>query len=145
MTGDELRALREAAGLTQVEAAGALKMTYSRYTTYERGEKAIDDELAGRVARVLGGLNKIAGNEQPSTEHELRLALGEATMMLGPEQRAELTRVVGNSLVDDAVARAVMARVGSSLADEVARKDAELRAARDELARVRAVVSERGR
>lgn len=142
MTGGELRALREAAGLTQVEAAGALKMTYSRYTTYERGEKAIDDELAGRVARVLGGLKKPAGNEQPSTEHELRLALDEATMMLGHEQRAELTRVVGNALVDDAVARAVMARVGSTLADEIARKDAELRAAREELARVRAVVSE---
>lgn len=142
MTGGELRALREGAGLTQVEAAGALKMTYSCYTTYERGEKPIEDELAGRAAQVLGGLRKPTVHDDSSTEVELRLALGEATMMLGPDQRAELTRVVGNALVDDAVARAVMARVGSTLADEVARKDAELRAARDELARVRAVVSE---
>lgn len=52
MTGGELRALREGARLTQVEAAGALKMTYSRYTTYERGEKPIEDELA-RVRAVV--------------------------------------------------------------------------------------------
>lgn len=142
MTGGELRALREGARLTQVEAAGALKMTYSRYATYERGEKPIEDELAGRAARVLGGIRKPTVQDDLTTEGELRLALGEATMMLGPDQRAELTRVVGNALVDDAVARAVMARVGSTLADEVARKDAELRAAKDELARVRAVVSE---
>lgn len=142
MTGQELRALREAAGLTQVEAAGALKMSCDMIRRYERGDKDISDEVAGRAARILGGLRKPGETDDLTTEAELRLALGEATMMLGPEQRAELTRVVGNALVDDAVARAVMARVGSTLADEVARKDAELRASKDELARVRAVVSE---
>lgn len=142
MTGGELRALRDGAGLTQTEAARALMVTYSRYKALEHGERPIDEEVGERAARVLGGLRRGDGPRLPSTESELRLALGEATMMLGPDQRAELTRVVGNALVDDAVARAVMARVGSTLADEVARKDAELRAAREELARVRAVVSE---
>ena len=125
MTGGELRALRDGAGLTQVEAAGALKMSHDMYRHYERGEKAIGDELSGRAARVLGGLAK-ALPDGPATERELRLALGEAAMLLGPEQRAELTRVVGNALVDDAVARAVTARVGRTLADEVARQEARI-------------------
>ena len=111
MTGLELRALREAAGLTQVEAAGALKMSCDMIRRYERGDKDISDEVAGRAARVLGGLRKPVEVDDLATEAELRLALGEATLMLGPDKRSELTRVVGNALVDDAVARAVMARV----------------------------------
>lgn len=139
MTGGELRALRDGAGLTQVEAAGALKMSRDMYRHYENGEKAISDELSGRAARVLGGMTKPV-EEVPSTERELRLALGEAAMLLGPDQRGELTRVVGNALVDDAVARAVTARVGRTLADEVARQEARIRELIESRDRVRDAV-----
>lgn len=143
MTGQELRALREGTGLSQDRGAAVLGVKPYEYALMERGQRDVSPEVEETAKRMFVPLQPDA--EAVGSAHELRLALGEATMMLGPEQRAELTRVVGNVLVDDAVARAVMARVGSSLADDVARKDAELRAAKDELARVRAVVSERGR
>lgn len=140
MTGGELRALREATGLSQDKGAAALGLKPYEYALMERGQRDVSDDVAERARSRFGSMQPVG--DAVGSARELRLALGEATMMLGPDQRAELTRVVGNALVDDAVARAVMARVGSTLADEVARKDAELRAARDELVRVRAVVSE---
>lgn len=140
MTGGELRALREATGLSQDRGASALGLKPYEYALMERGQRDVGEDVAERACRTFGSM--VPGHESVGTEHELRLALGKATLMLGPDRRSELTRVVGNALVDDAVARAVMARVGSTLAEEVARKDAELRAAKDELARVRAVVSE---
>ena len=140
MTGQELRSLREGTGLSQDRGAAVLGVKPYEYALMERGQRDVSAEVEELARRMFVPLQPDA--EAVGSAHELRLALGEATMMLGPEQRAELTRVVGNALVDDAVARATMARVGSTLADEIARKDAELRAARDELARVRDVVSE---
>ena len=140
MTGGELRALREGAGLTQAEAASVLDVPASTYAKRERGESEIPDEMAGRAARVLGGLRGAVLPDEAATERELRLALGEAAMLLGPEQRAELTRVVGNALVDDAVARAVTARVGRTLADEVARQEARIRELTEARDRVRDAV-----
>lgn len=140
MTGQELRALREGTGLSQDRGAAVLGVKPYEYALMERGQRDVSPEVEETAKRMFVPLQPDA--EAMGSAHELRLALGEATLMLGPEKRNELTRVVGNALIDDAVARAVMARVGSTLADEVARKNEELTAMRDELARVRAVVSE---
>ena len=68
MTGGELRALREGAGLTQAEAASVLDVPASTYAKRERGESEIPDEMAGRAARVLGGLRGAVLPDEAATE-----------------------------------------------------------------------------
>jgi len=52
---DEMRALRDRAGLTQEEASEKLDMKTRTYGAYERGERSISYEQMRKVRRVLGG------------------------------------------------------------------------------------------
>ena len=53
--GDDIRALRLAAGLTQHQAADRAGLTRSSWAMHETGKVAsLDDEQAGRIAAALG-------------------------------------------------------------------------------------------
>ena len=66
MRGDEMRALREAAGLSQLELAGLLGVAKNTVARWERGERPIlrTTELATR--HVLGDMQHAPGSGRGS-------------------------------------------------------------------------------
>lgn len=55
------KAVREAAGLSQVELAAALKVTQTAVSRWERGERIPRGQAAQDYARLLDRLNRFHG------------------------------------------------------------------------------------
>lgn len=53
MTGQQLKALRLAAQLTQKEAAGLLKISFAQYKRYECGRNRIPALVQSRISKVF--------------------------------------------------------------------------------------------
>jgi transcriptional regulator with XRE-family HTH domain len=53
--GEEIRKLRDKAGLTQKQAAERLDMNERTYGSYERDERDISYKQMQKIRRVLGG------------------------------------------------------------------------------------------
>lgn len=88
MDAKELKTLRYGAELTQSDAAKLCGVTFGTFQKYERGTTAVPEETADRIRRELLKVQKqvpIADSMQA-----LRIALGEAVIMLTEEQREEL-------------------------------------------------------
>lgn len=139
MDSQELRRLRLGAGLTQVEAAGVLKMSPNMYARYERGEKEIGDELAGRSVRIFNGLKAPVKGAQLKGS-AVHLALGEAVLMLTEEQRDALYRRTQRDMVAEAAARAAMSRVSGTLVEELEKTKRDLRHAQDEISHIKSAL-----
>ena len=62
MTGEQLAAIREALGLTQVELAECLDLTSVMVSTYERGASPIPKPLAVLMKAARDGKIKLTRN-----------------------------------------------------------------------------------
>lgn len=60
-TPGAVRAIREAAGLSQVELAAALKVTQTAVSRWERGDRVPRGQAAQDYARLLDRLNRTHG------------------------------------------------------------------------------------
>lgn len=136
MTGEQLRSLRAGAGLNQTEAAAALGTTLGALQRYERGQASVPDEVANMAAAAFFGVHADEDGDEI-----VSVALGEAALMLSDAQREQLYGRVHRTLVAEAVARVVKARVQDTLASALTRTEGKLadaeRALRDVGARVR--------
>ena len=144
MDAKELKTLRYGAEITQAVAAKLCNVTYGTFQKYEQGSTLIPDEVGDRMRTALLKVQK----QMPigdSTE-ALRVALGEAVIMLTEAQREELYRKAGRSLVMDAAARVAMNRINGTLAAEIEKNEREIRQLKQSLGDVQmAVVNSRKR
>lgn len=121
MTPKELKSLRIGAGLNQQEAADALGTTLGALQRYERGQANIPDEVADMAAAAFFGVHADEDGDEI-----VSVALGEAALMLNDAQREQLYGRVHRTLVAEAVARVVKARVQDTLANALTRTEGEL-------------------
>lgn len=137
MTSNELRALRSRAGLTQAETAGLLRMTESAYQNLEKRRGEIEP---GRVEAIQRKLGAFADANARMGERELRLALGEAVLMLDDVQLEHLCAKVNRAVVVDATSRAVMAQIEGTLSEALVKTRSDLQDARAEISQIRSAL-----
>lgn len=140
MKREELRALRMAANLNQTEAAKALGMALGRYQSYERGEREIPEDEAEMARSVLRCMQL---PEEAKAEKELvvRRALGEAVLMLTDAQREALYERTRRDLVAEAAAEVAMARINSTLAQELQKTKSDLQEARETIRKIKTAMN----
>lgn len=132
MTGEQLRSMRVGAGLNQPDGAAALGIPLGTLQRYERGQADVPDEVADMAAAAFFG----TGIERDGEDGITTVALGEA-LMLTEQQRDQLYERVRRTLVAEAIARVVRARVEDTLSAALARRE-------DELARANRALAARG-
>lgn len=140
MKREELKALRMAANLNQTEAAKALGMALGRYQAYERGEREIPEDEAEMARSVLHCMQL---PEEAKAEKELvvRRALGEAVLMLTDAQREALYERTRRDLVAEAAAEVAMARINSTLAQELQKTKSDLQEARETIRKIKTAMN----
>ena len=124
-----------AANLNQTEAAKALGLALGRYQEYERGVREIpedDAELARSVLRCM----QLPEEAKAEADNAVRRALGEAVLMLTEEQRERLYERTKRDLIAEAAAEAAMARIQSTLAQELQKTKKDLQDARDTIRKI---------
>ncbi|MBY4796763.1 helix-turn-helix transcriptional regulator [Collinsella sp. AGMB00827] len=134
MKSDDLKKLRAASGLTQRAAAAACGVSTGTYTSYERGGARIPEPFAKRAEKVLTSVQAVPA---PSEKDQLLLALGEAVLIMTPEQREELYERAPRRIAADAASKAAWARIKGTLADALIERDRELARERDRADRMK--------
>lgn len=132
MTGEQLRSMRVGAGLNQPDGAAALGIPLGTLQRYERGQADVPDEVADMAAAAFFGTVIERDGEDGITT----VALGEAALMLTEQQRDQLYERVRRTLVAEAIARVVRARVEDTLSAALARREDELARANRALAAI---------
>lgn len=140
MDGTEIKRKREAIGLTQSQLAALTGIPASRISDYERKIKPLAPEAAAIIADVFGMFAKVGARED-ATKGELAQVLGEAVLMLTPDQRNVLYERSSRSLVNTAAANAAMAHIQGTLAEALMKEKHAHRIAQDELERIRTAMS----
>lgn len=122
MNASELKVLRLDAGMTQADAAKAVGITSSAYTSYERGAKPIPDDVAYVATRRLG-----RGRGRDEGADEVMLALGEAVLLLDETARERLLANVRRETVLMAVAEVTLVRCRGSVVEAIGERDQRIR------------------
>lgn len=122
MRPEELKCLRLEAGMTQAGAAEAIGVTSSAYASYERGSKGITEDIAYIARRRLG--RHRAGGQ---ADDEVVLALGEAVLLLGEEERERLLANVRRETVARAVAEVTLTRCRASAVEAIGEREMRIR------------------
>lgn len=129
MKGAELRALRQAVGVNQKDAADALGVSVSFLASMERGTKPVPEEVERAALTRLMDTKPDEGGR----ELALTLCLGEAVLMLSEDERECLYARASRTLIQEAVTKVAQSRVNGSLAEAVASRDREIDELRYEL------------
>lgn len=122
MRPEELKCLRLEAGMTQAGAAEAIGVTSGAYASYERGSKEITEDIAYIARRRLG--RHRAGGQ---ADNEVVLALGEAVLLLGEEERERLLANVRRETVARAVAEVTLTRCRASAVEAIGEREMRIR------------------
>ena len=128
MRPEELREARVTVGLTQVEAAGMSRMTPDMYSRLERGRREIDEDAERRLDTLMRLARELTrGSGKPYAEEEVVLALGEAVLLLGEEERERLLANVRRETVARAVAEVTLTRCRASAVEAIGEREMRIR------------------